>query len=136
MIWQKMLEAAAKAYAADPTHAGIVQAVHAAQAEISTVGGAEEGDKTLLDAAAPFSRTLAKAVADGKTLAQAWSVAVAAAAQGRDRTSSYSARRGRARTHADASIGTPDPGAVSLTDILEVLELTLTSTTRKDSTDV
>lgn len=133
VIWQKMLQAAAQVLRDDPTAAGVVAAVNAAQAAITTVGGAQEGDKTLLDAAAPFARTLADAFESTSDLNDSWQRALTAAAQGRDLTATYSARRGRARTHAEASIGTPDPGAVSLTDILGVLGNHVAGTTRKDS---
>ena len=36
-------------------------------------------------------------------------------------TAEFAAKRGRSRTHADKSIGTPDPGAVSFAKIVAVL---------------
>lgn len=90
--------------------AGVADAARTVQAH----GGAEIGDKTLVDALAPFSAELSRAVAAGVRLADAWATAAAAARTAADATADLLPRRGRARTHGAASIGTPDPGAHSL----------------------
>lgn len=90
--------------------AGVADAVHTVQ----THGGAELGDKTLVDALVPFSVALSDALDAGLPLTGAWTAAAAAARSAADATSDLLPRRGRARTHGTASIGTPDPGAHSL----------------------
>ena len=85
---------------------------------VRELGGAEPGDKTMVDAMAPFSSQLEEA----PTLnAAIWSAAVAAAKNGAESTTNIVARLGRARTHAGASLGTPDPGALSFALIVDRL---------------
>jgi len=93
-------------------------AVEAIDAIVS-LGGAEVGDKTMVDAAIPFRDALV--AAEGKGLGPAWAEAVAAAEEAARGTAEFAAKRGRSRTHADKSIGTPDPGAVSFAKVVAVL---------------
>ncbi|GAB4004394.1 hypothetical protein GCM10029992_49160 [Glycomyces albus] len=88
--------------------------LHRAEAEVARYGGAERGDKTLLDALGPFADAFEAAVTGGDDLATAWSRAADAAEQGARATADLLPRKGRARPHAENSLGTPDPGAVSL----------------------
>lgn len=85
-------------------------------------GGASVGDKTMLDAIAPFVGALSAGIDSGDAPATAWhagAVSARAAAQG---TADFAARRGRSRTHGDASVGTPDPGAISFALIVSALD--------------
>lgn len=59
-------------------------------------------------------------------IAAAASRAAHAADRGADSTADLVARRGRARSHGDKSLGTPDPGAVSLAMIASVVAEELT----------
>jgi dihydroxyacetone kinase len=92
----------------------LVEAVAAAREAVVALGQAEPGDKTLVDALAPFVETLRTAVARGDALAQAVRAAAQAAEQAAAQTAPMRPRKGRARPLADRSVGTPDPGAVSL----------------------
>jgi len=103
----------------DPGQDVAVRAVSEAIGAIISLGGAEVGDKTMVDAAIPFRDTLI--AAKGKGLGPAWTQAVAAAEEAARGTADFAARRGRSRTHAEKSIGTPDPGAVSFAKIVAVL---------------
>jgi L-erythrulose 1-kinase len=96
-----------------------VRAVSAAVDAVATLGGAVVGDKTMVDAAVPFRDVLTAAAT--RPLPAAWAEAVAAAKNAAQSTAAYGAKLGRARTHADKSIGTPDPGAVSFVEIVSVL---------------
>jgi len=96
-----------------------VRAASEAIDAIVSLGGAEVGDKTMVDAAIPFRDALV--AAEGKGLGPAWGQAVAAAEEGARGTAEFAAKRGRSRTHADKSIGTPDPGAVSFAKVVAVL---------------
>ncbi|MDA8438000.1 MAG: dihydroxyacetone kinase family protein [Propionibacterium sp.] len=100
------------------TAAAVIEAARSAVDEIVTVGGAERGDKTMVDAAIPFRDAL---VSSDRPLAVAWAHAVEAAEAGTEATASIAARRGRAKTHHERSIGTPDPGAVSFSRIVAVI---------------
>ncbi|QQA41418.1 dihydroxyacetone kinase subunit DhaL [Pelagovum pacificum] len=83
---------------------------------IVTRGGAEPGDKTMVDAWAP-----AADAASGESVAEVFARAAAAADEGAKATEPMVARFGRAAKLGDRSIGHPDPGAVSTAMILEEL---------------
>lgn len=89
--------------------------VRAAVDAILGLGGAAVGEKTMVDAAVPF-----KDAFTDDSGAQ-WAEAVVVATRAAEATKEYAAKRGRSKTHADASIGTPDPGAVSFAKIAETL---------------
>ena len=89
------------------------QALDAALAGVQQLGAAREGDKTLVDALAPATRALAKAVAEGATQGDALAAAVAAAAEGSAATVPMEARKGRASYLGPRSVGHQDPGAAS-----------------------
>ena len=97
------------------------QALEAALAGVQQLGAAREGDKTMVDALAPATRALAKAVAEGATQADALDAAVAAAAEGAAATVSMEARKGRASYLGPRSVGHEDPGAASTVLILAAL---------------
>ena len=97
------------------------QALEAALAGVQQLGAAREGDKTMVDALAPATRALAKAVAEGATQADALDAAVAAAAEGAAATVSMEARKGRASYLGPRSVGHEDPGAASTVLILGAL---------------
>jgi len=76
-------------------------------------GRAQAGDKTMYDALAPACDALDAALADGRELADALSLAAAAADAGRDSTIPMLARKGRASYLGERSVGHQDPGATS-----------------------
>ena len=96
------------------TTARTVQAVRSAVAKLQTFSKAEPGDKTMLDALFPFVDTLESEVQGGADLGAAWRRAAEVAVQAAEDTAALTPRIGRARPLAERSIGTPDPGAVSL----------------------
>jgi dihydroxyacetone kinase len=114
-LWGGALAAAAASLGDEraPGPQELVAAVEAAVDAVARLGGARVGDKTMLDAARPFADTLAGRVAAGDTAAEALAAAVAAARRAADATADLVARLGRAKTHGDHSLGTPDAGAVS-----------------------
>ena len=97
------------------------QALEAALAGVQQLGAAREGDKTMVDALAPATRALAKAVAEGATQADALAAVAAAAAEGAAATVSMEARKGRASYLGPRSVGHEDPGAASTVLILAAL---------------
>ncbi|MCP3767523.1 MULTISPECIES: dihydroxyacetone kinase subunit DhaL [Streptomyces] len=81
-------------------------------AAIRRVGGAEPGDKTLVDALAPAAAAL-RAARDAPPAA-ALAAAADGAWQGVRDTASLTARRGRASYLGERVTGIPDPGAVGV----------------------
>lgn len=99
---------------AAPDAATVAQGAQAALAAIQRLGGAQPGDKTLVDALVPFVETLVAGVAAGQALAPAWAAAAEAATAAARATADLRPRLGRARPLAERSLGHPDAGAISL----------------------
>ena len=114
-IWGLGLLAASRALS-DETAVTADQVRLAAEQALESVmalGGAKPGDKTLVDAFAPFVASLSSEIRGGTPLAEAWQHAAAAASQAADETARLLPRLGRARPLAERSLGHPDAGAVS-----------------------
>lgn len=97
----------------------VVDAVSAGIDAVIRLGGAKLGDKTMVDAAAPFRDALAEAfdTQAGPAIVTAARVAREAA----DKTADIAARLGRARVLGEKSVGTPDPGALSFSLLMAAL---------------
>jgi dihydroxyacetone kinase len=82
-LWGAALLTVADHLPADATvHArDVVTGVVSAWGEIAAIGGAQVGDKTLVDALEPFATTLQAQFDAGKPLVDAWTTAVEAAEQ-------------------------------------------------------
>ena len=94
--------------------------VQAAIEGIQARGGAQPGDKTLIDSLIPVRDAIAKHKADGDTSA-ALRDATNAAAEAAETAKSWVAKRGRQQFTGDRSSGTPDPGMVAIATILNDL---------------
>ncbi|MDR2379072.1 MAG: dihydroxyacetone kinase family protein [Bifidobacteriaceae bacterium] len=103
-----------------PTAQSVARAVKAAGDAVTAFGKARVGDKTLVDALAPFAEALERQAAGGD-LAAAWAAAAPRARLAAESTRDLAAKIGRARPHAEKSLGTPDPGAISLAAIVEAV---------------
>ncbi|KQQ00123.1 MULTISPECIES: dihydroxyacetone kinase family protein [unclassified Rathayibacter] len=101
----------------------------AASDAVREYGKATIGDKTMVDALVPFVNTLAERVSAGDALASAWTTAAGSARVAADATSDLMPGLGRARSHGEKSLGTPDPGAISFALIVETIAALLTDTT-------
>lgn len=95
-------------------------AVQAFVGAITELGGAELGDKTMVDALLPFGNTFA-AEYERAGVAAALVAAAAAATRAAQDTSSLRPKKGRARPLAEKSVGHPDPGAISFGLIAEAV---------------
>lgn len=95
------------------TGADIVAGVTAFADTVVQLGGAQVGDKTMVDALAPFAGTLRATFERGESLQDAWAEAARVATASAQGTADLVARRGRSRVLGDKSLGTPDPGATS-----------------------
>ncbi|MEU8231178.1 dihydroxyacetone kinase subunit DhaL [Actinoplanes sp. NPDC048967] len=78
---------------------------------VREVGGAEVGDRTMVDALAPAAEAMAAALRDGGSGRDALAAAVDAARNGAQGTTAIQARLGRSSYLGDRVIGHPDPGA-------------------------
>jgi len=111
----------------EPHAADVAAGVTGAKDAIMSFGKAEVGDKTMVDALVPFSDTLAAEIAGGADLATAWKTAADATTAAAAATAELLPRMGRARPHAEKSLGTPDAGAYSLGLIVQSIAVVLAS---------
>lgn len=127
-LWGMALHAVADALGDSkaPDAAAVADGVAAAAAAIMDFGKAKPGDKTLVDVLVPFRDALSAGVSTGGSLTQAWGTAAGVAEQAAENTAQLLPLMGRARPHADKSLGTPDAGAVSMALIVRAIHNTLT----------
>ncbi|WP_412169826.1 dihydroxyacetone kinase family protein [Curtobacterium flaccumfaciens pv. flaccumfaciens] len=125
-IWGAALEALGHVLGDDerPSAATVQSAVHAAT-EAVLAFGAVPGDKTMVDALVPFDQVFSARVDAGDELVDAWSAASAAAQTAADATADLLPRMGRARTHGEDAVGTPDAGAISFARITAAVLATI-----------
>ncbi|MEN0102113.1 MAG: dihydroxyacetone kinase family protein [Curtobacterium sp.] len=121
-IWGAALEALGRVLGDESraSAATVADAVHAAT-EAVLAFGAVPGDKTMVDAIVPFDEVLRSEIDGGAGLDGAWRAAATRAKDAADATAELLPRMGRARTHAEHAVGTPDPGAVSFALIVETV---------------
>ena len=96
------------------TPATVAQGAQAALDAVKRLGGAQVGDKTLVDAFAPFVTTLSAEIGKGAPLKTAWELAARASTAAAEATAQLTPKLGRARSHTARSLGHPDAGATSL----------------------
>jgi dihydroxyacetone kinase len=108
-----------------PDAGAVAAGVAGAAAAIMDFGKAKPGDKTLVDVLVPFRDALATDVGAGKSLTEAWGAAALTAEQAAENTAQLMPLMGRARVHAQKSLGTPDAGAVSMALIIRAIHNTL-----------
>lgn len=101
--------------------AALGDALGAALAGVQQLGGAAEGEKTMVDALAPAVAAYTEAAEEGAGLAAATRAAADAAAKGAEATVPMQARKGRASYLGPRSVGHEDPGAASTALILQAL---------------
>ncbi len=127
-IWGEMLIGLAAALGDDVpvTSESVDAGVQRMKDAVMSFGKAQPGDKTMIDAIVPFVERLRERIGEGASLTDAWRDAADSASQAAEATSRLTAKLGRARTHGDKSLGTPDPGAVSFAlvahTVLDVLK--------------
>lgn len=99
-------------------------ALRAGMDAIGKLGKSQPGDKTMLDALAPFVDVFGQANAASSILS-AWRDALPAAQAGADSTAHMIAKKGRSARLAERSLEHRDPGAVSMVLLLQAVEQTL-----------
>lgn len=114
-LWGAAVTAVGRALGSKDTYtpSDAAAAVDALRDAIITLGKAEAGDKTMVDALLPFADVFNRAIGDGDGVARSLRTAADAAAQAAEATAALSPKKGRARPLAEKSLGHPDPGAVS-----------------------
>ncbi|UKA54112.1 dihydroxyacetone kinase family protein [Arthrobacter sp. FW305-BF8] len=139
-LWGMALRAVGDAIGNSNTPDGgaVATGVAGAAASIMGFGKAKVGDKTLVDVLVPFRDALSAAVGSGQSLTDAWGGAATVAQQAAEETANLLPLMGRARPHAEKSLGTPDAGAVSMALIVRAIHNTLaeakaTATTTKEN---
>lgn len=103
----------------DPGTSDIVAMLRAAIEGIMTRGGAQLGDKTLLDALVPTADAIERASGEGAAPREIASAAAQAARTAAESTSDLVAKRGRASYSGERSVGSLDPGAVAVAVLTE-----------------
>ncbi|MEW2219852.1 dihydroxyacetone kinase family protein [Streptomyces sp. NPDC006990] len=119
-LWGAGLRAFGSALPADraPEAAELAAGARAALAAVTSLGKAEPGDKTLVDALDPFVTAFEERLAAGGSPAEALAAAAETARTAAEATAGLRPKLGRARPLAERSVGTPDPGATSLALVL------------------
>jgi dihydroxyacetone kinase len=122
-LWSVALHALGDALSdtSRPTKRDVADGVAAAARAVQAVGKAQLGDKTIVDALQPFASAFVAAVERGESTVDAWRLATDDAARGAAGTASMMARVGRARPHAERSLGTQDPGATSFLIVIKAV---------------
>lgn len=118
VLWGAALQAAANVLAGARGKTSIADVVDAFVRAIQELGGARIGDKTIVDAAAPFAAALREGLDKSLSAADAWKSAANIALVSAEATSGLVARVGRAKPLAERSIGVADPGATSFAEIV------------------
>jgi dihydroxyacetone kinase len=116
ILWGLLLEGVGKGLGntEEVTAKRLADAIQESARHLQGFGKAELGDKTMLDALFPFVDTLVRQVDAGASISEAWRSAADACRSAAEATASLVPKIGRARPLAERSVGTPDPGAISL----------------------
>ncbi|MDR1021403.1 MAG: dihydroxyacetone kinase subunit L [Synergistaceae bacterium] len=99
----------------------IITALKSAIEGIMKRGGAQLGDKTLVDALDAIVKSFEKSLESGESLTDAFKKASDAAVEMRETTKDWVAKRGRQSFTGDRSIGTYDPGIVAVGDMTKAI---------------
>jgi dihydroxyacetone kinase len=123
ILWGILLDAIGASLGDDDevTPVRLSEAVRSGTATLQRVGKARPGDKTMIDALVPFSDELAARVQASAPLVDAWSAAAGIASEAAQATAAMVPKVGRARPLAQRSVGTPDPGALSMAIVVDAV---------------
>lgn len=89
--------------------------------EIKLVGGAKEGDRTLVDALSPACDAYKAAMESGADLKECFRMAADAAEAGAESTVNMIAKKGRAKFLGEESLGHIDAGAATMSKIIRAM---------------
>ncbi|MDP1788667.1 dihydroxyacetone kinase family protein [Nitrosomonas sp.] len=111
---------------ARPSTSAIAAGTAAALRGVTDLGKAQTGDKTMIDVLHPFAAALACGASRGLSIPDAWAAATIIADEAAQATARLLPKIGRARLHAEKSIDSPDPGAISMALIIRSVGEVLT----------
>ncbi|XP_078593850.1 triokinase/FMN cyclase-like isoform X1 [Branchiostoma floridae x Branchiostoma japonicum] len=117
-LYSLFLTAAARPLQSDTQPAAWCAALHAGIQAITRYGGAEPGDRTMLDPLSAAHSTLSATLSSDRTALQALEEAVKAAETSAQATASMPARAGRASYVSPDQLTQPDPGAMAIAIII------------------
>jgi dihydroxyacetone kinase len=100
--------------ARDVSGLDIADSLRRGTAQLQSVGGGKLGDKTMLDVLVPFVDELDREFGGHGDFVAAWTAAASKTSEAAASTANLTPRIGRARPLAERSVGSPDPGAVSM----------------------
>lgn len=122
-LWGAALTAAGSVFddAQGTTPGEVVQALLTGIDAIRRLGGAQPGDKTMVDAIVPFREALEMEFQTSSDAAASARKAAVIARKAADATAGITARLGRSRVLGEKSVGTPDPGAISFSVLMTAL---------------
>ncbi len=123
ILWGLLLEGVGKGLGnTEPVTAKrLADAVQGSAQHLQGFSKAQLGDKTMLDALFPFVDTLVGQVDAGASTSDAWRSAADTCRTAAEATAPLIPKIGRARPLAERSVGTPDPGAISLALIVTAI---------------
>jgi len=99
----------------------LAEMLYAVVKRIKKQGGAEQGDKTLLDALIPAVESLKTNASKNMHLKQAAKEFAEAAKEGAESTKNIVAKKGRSRYLGERTLGHPDPGAMALSFLFQAV---------------
>jgi len=105
----------------EPSPADWADAFGAAVDAVTELGGAEPGDRTMVDALRPAADAFARAVQARLPVNDVWAAVIAAAEAGAAATADMHPRLGRASYLGERAVGIPDGGAVAVAVWLKAL---------------
>ncbi len=118
----------------EPDTASVARALETSLETLKRLGGAEPGDKTMIDALEPFVRAFSGAAEGGSGTTEAWSSALPAANEGAEATSGMVSTKGRSSKLGERSRGHKDPGAASMVLVLSAAGEALAEGSRQNVT--
>lgn len=126
IIWGILLKEIGKIFGDErqPEVRTVEKAMREATSAVTSFGKAKLGDKTLADVLIPFSEKLSELVnakATHVSISEVWKEASLTANIAAQATAELLPKIGRARPHAEKSLGHQDPGAKSLAIIINVV---------------
>ena len=89
--------------------------------QIKKRGNAQIGDKTMVDALEPAVKSLKESIGSGAGLSDAFKLAAEKASEGAEKTRDMIATHGRAKNLGNRSIGYMDPGAKTMSVIIQTI---------------
>ena len=100
----------------------ISRAIGQASEKVTSFGKAQLGDKTLVDVLIPFNQKMFELAESSQnmkvSISESWKIASITANEAARATANLVPKVGRARPHAEKSVGHQDPGATSLALII------------------